>query len=93
MFWSSPRSSAASTIQTKGSICWLWTGDGKLAIIELKRDDSGTDAHWQAIKYASYLHGASNDDISDMFAKYGEFSVEDAEAKLREHLRADDLNG
>ena len=67
--------------------------DGKLAIIELKRDDSGTDAHWQAIKYASYLHGASNDDISGMFAKYGEFSVEDAEAKLREHLRTDDLNG
>ena len=29
--------------------------DGKLVIIELKRDDTGTDVHWQAIKYASSL--------------------------------------
>ena len=29
--------------------------DGKLVVIELKRDDTGTDAHWQAIKYASYF--------------------------------------
>ena len=29
--------------------------DGKLVVIELKRDDTGPDAHWQAIKYASYL--------------------------------------
>ncbi len=27
--------------------------DGRLVIIELKRDDSGADVHWQAIKYAS----------------------------------------
>ena len=26
--------------------------DGKLVVIELKRDDSGSDVHWQAIKYA-----------------------------------------
>ena len=32
--------------------------DGKLVIIELKRDDTGADAHWQAIKYASYLRKA-----------------------------------
>ena len=29
--------------------------DGKLVIIELKRDDTGADAHWQAIKYASTI--------------------------------------
>ena len=28
---------------------------GDLVVIELKRDDSGTDVHGQAIKYASYL--------------------------------------
>lgn len=28
--------------------------DGKLVVIELKRDDTGADVHWQAIKYASY---------------------------------------
>ena len=34
--------------------------DGRLVIIELKRDDSQvTDAHWQAIKYASYLRDAT----------------------------------
>ena len=67
--------------------------DGKLVVIELKRDDSGTDAHWQAIKYASYLHSASNEDIIDMLAELGKFSVEDAGAKLREHLKVDNLNG
>ena len=32
---------------------------GKLVIIELKRDDSGADAYWQAIKYASYFQKTS----------------------------------
>ena len=42
--------------------------DGKLVIIELKRDHSGADAHWQAIKYASYLRDAKRKDILRMFA-------------------------
>ena len=67
--------------------------DGKLVVIELKRDDSGADVHWQAIKYASYLHRASNEAVIDILAEYGECSVADAEAKLKEHLRVDDLNG
>ena len=29
--------------------------DGKLVVIELKRDDTGTDAHWQAIKVRELL--------------------------------------
>ena len=32
--------------------------NGKLVVIELKRDDTGADAHWQAIKYASYFRRA-----------------------------------
>ena len=52
--------------------------DGKLVIIELKRDDSGTDAHWQAIKYASYLHRANANEIIGMMADYGKISPEDA---------------
>lgn len=40
--------------------------DGKLVIIELKRDDSGADAHWQAIKYASYFRHTTADSIIDM---------------------------
>jgi len=36
---------------------------GALVVIELKRDDSGTDVEWQAIKYASYCSSFSQDDI------------------------------
>ena len=52
--------------------------DGKLVVIELKRDNSGTDAHWQAIKYASYLHRASAEDIVRMLAAYEKVSESDA---------------
>ncbi len=65
--------------------------DGKLVVIELKRDDTGADAHWQAIKYASYLHRAGAEDIIRMFADYEEVSEEEALNKLLQHLGADDL--
>lgn len=66
--------------------------DGKLVVIELKRDDSGADAHWQAIKYASYLQSASADDIVRMLTDYEARSEEDAVDKLLQHLGADDLS-
>ena len=66
--------------------------DGRLVIIELKRDDSGTDAHWQAIKYASYLNDASQEAIVEMLARYGKISTDDAIQKLSQHLGSDDLN-
>ena len=66
--------------------------DGKLVVIELKRDDTGADAHWQAIKYASYLQRASADDIIRMLAEYSETSEEDATDSLLQHLNADDFN-
>ena len=65
---------------------------GKLVIIELKRDDTGADAHWQAIKYASYLHRASADVIAEMLADHEKVSQEDAHNRLMQHLGADDLN-
>ena len=65
--------------------------DGKLVVIELKRDDTGADAHWQAIKYASYLHRASAEDIIRMFADYEGASEEEALNKLLQHLGGDDL--
>ena len=65
--------------------------DGKLVVIELKRDDSGTDAHWQAIKYASYLHRARQNDIVRMLASHEEVSEEDAKSKLLQHLDVDEL--
>lgn len=36
---------------------------GALVIIELKRDDSGSDVDWQAIKYASYCSSFTQDEI------------------------------
>ena len=66
--------------------------DGKLVVIELKRDDTGADAHWQAIKYASYLRRATAEQIVDMLAEYKGVSQEDATNLLLQHLGADDLN-
>ena len=66
--------------------------DGKLVVIELKRDDTGADAHWQAIKYASYLHRASVEEIVRMFADYEGGSEEESLNKLLQHLGADDLS-
>lgn len=59
---------------------------GKLVIIELKRDDSGANVHWQAIKYASYLNRASADDIVRMLTTYEKITETEAQEKLLEHL-------
>ena len=67
--------------------------DEKLVIIELKRDDTGADADWQAIKYASYIHRVDTEGIIGMFASFAKISPEDAANKLLQHLNADDLNG
>ena len=67
--------------------------EGRLVIIELKRDDTGADAHWQAIKYASYMRRVDTDGILGMFASYASVSREEAANKLLQHLNADDLNG
>ncbi len=66
--------------------------NGKLVIIELKRDDTGADAHWQAIKYASYFHHVNLEDIIRMLAAYEEGSEEDAKQRLQEHLENDNLD-
>ena len=65
--------------------------DGKLVVIELKRDDTGTDAHWQAIKYASYLRRVDADRIIEMLAEYEKLSESDARLKLVRHTNSDDL--
>ena len=66
--------------------------NGKLVVIELKRDDTGPDAHWQAIKYASYLRRATADQIVNMLADYKKVSQETAKEELVQHLGGDDLN-
>ena len=44
--------------------------NGNIVIIELKRDDSGSNLEWQAIKYASYLSKFSLNDILNLYEKY-----------------------
>ena len=63
---------------------------GHLVVVELKRDDSGTDVHWQAIKYAGYLSRASADDIVEMLAKHENIEDEQATRRLSEHVGSDD---
>ena len=66
--------------------------DGKMVVIELKRDDTGADAHWQAIKYASYFQRTTSDEIVGMAAAYWDEPKEDAITRLLQHLGTDDLN-
>jgi len=62
-----------------------------LVIIELKRDNSGTDVEWQAIKYASYCSSFLTDDIIKKFAEYLKSDYDDAEAKIEEFIEYDDF--
>lgn len=66
--------------------------DGKLVVIELKRDDSGEDVHWQAIKYASYFSHAKVEQIVGMLARYRDISELDSETALLQYLDAADLD-
>ena len=63
--------------------------DRKLVVIELKRDHSGVDVHWQAIKYASYLRRATHEDILRMLANFER--VSEAEEKVLEHVESGSL--
>ena len=65
--------------------------EGRLVVIELKRDDSGADAHWQAIKYASYLSNAKRDDIVGMLADHARVTKQEANSRILQHLNEDDL--
>jgi hypothetical protein len=44
--------------------------NGRLVIVELKRDDSGSAVEWQAIKYASYCARFHPEEIYDIYAEY-----------------------
>lgn len=67
---------------------------GVLVIIELKRDDSGSDVVWQAIKYTSYCSSLTQDDIFKHFAKYLGGDASEARDKIEEFIdtEIEDLN-
>ena len=60
--------------------------EGAIVVIELKRDDSGSDVEWQAIKYASYCSSFSQDDIYKYFAEYLGTNVDDAQVKIEQFI-------
>ena len=67
---------------------------GTLVVIELKRDDSGSDVEWQAIKYVSYCSSFSQDEIYKYFAEYLGTDTDDAQVKIEEFINSepDELN-
>jgi len=75
--------------------------DGNIVVVELKRDDSGTDVHWQAIKYASYWSRFTVQDVLEVYADYQtkhrqssenkEFDVEDAKQEIIEFINQDSI--
>jgi len=67
---------------------------GALVVIELKRDDSGVDVEWQAIKYASYCYSFTQDEICKHFAEYLGTADDDAQVKIEEFIDCEpaDLN-
>ena len=65
--------------------------DGNIVVIELKRDDTGADVHWQAIKYASYFKHAQREDIVRMLADHAKVTEDEAVTGLIQHLDMDDL--
>jgi hypothetical protein len=65
-----------------------------LVVVELKRDDSGTDVEWQAIKYASFCSSFLSDEIYQLYARYLDSSEYEAQKKIEEFIAEDieDLN-
>jgi len=57
-----------------------------LVIIELKRDDSGTNVEWQAIKYTSYCSNFLQEDIFKYYAEYLQSDEDEAQLEIEEFI-------
>ena len=57
-----------------------------LVIIELKRDNSGTNVEWQAIKYTSYCSNFLQEDIFKYYAEYLQSDEDEAQLKIEEFI-------
>ena len=58
----------------------------RLVIIELKRNDSGKDIDWQAIKYTSYCSNFLVDEIVSIYASYLNTDENEAKSKIEEFI-------
>ena len=62
-----------------------------LVIIELKRDDSGRNVDWQAIKYASYCSNFTNTEIFRQYAEYLGTTEDEAETEIEKFIEAENF--
>lgn len=62
---------------------------GHIAVVELKRDDSGSSVEWQAIKYASYCSKLLPEEIHRQYGTYLGKSEGEAEQAIAEFIDAD----
>ena len=62
-----------------------------LVIIELKRDDSGRNVDWQAIKYASYCSNFTNTEIFRLYAEYLGTTEDEAETEIEKFIEAENF--
>ncbi len=62
-----------------------------LVILELKRDSSGKNVDWQAIKYASYCSNFTNSEIFRQYAEYLGSTEDEAETKIEEFIEGDNF--
>ncbi len=60
--------------------------DANLVIIELKRDKSGDNIDWQAVKYASYCSNLTVDQLSDLLAKRENIGTDSARLRIKEFI-------
>ena len=60
--------------------------NAKLVIVEIKRDDSGKDVDWQAIKYTSYCSNFLVDEIISHYASYLKSDEEEAKSRIEEFV-------
>jgi len=68
--------------------------DGNLVVIENKRDDTGTNVTWQALKYVSFCSMLTANDIIQIFQAYLEkFGTgKDAKTELCEFFDQEDIS-
>jgi Endonuclease NucS len=63
-----------------------------LVVVELKRDSSGSDVEWQAIKYASYCSNFAPTDIFEIYALYLGTNGDDAQLKIEVFIETQELD-
>jgi len=57
-----------------------------LVVIELKRDESGSSADWQSIKYASYCSNFTREEIYRIYAEYIGADEDESELKIENFI-------